>query len=68
MCRERKLNRLRNGNYSKPGWYFVTVCSKNREEVFGEIIEKAIMPNHIHMLIWIKIEAIEHRWLVCIGQ
>ena len=35
--RVRKLNRLRNWDYSKPGWYFVTICTQKREEVFGQI-------------------------------
>ncbi len=37
MKRERKKNRLQNYNYSCPGWYFVTICTKNRVESFGEI-------------------------------
>ena len=36
MC-ERKLLRLKNWNYSSPGYYFVTICLKNHEFLFGEI-------------------------------
>ncbi|MFH2139015.1 MAG: hypothetical protein ABII88_11005, partial [Candidatus Omnitrophota bacterium] len=32
----RKLNRFKNYNYSTNGYYFVTICSKNREIIFGE--------------------------------
>ena len=35
--RERKLNRLKNYDYSEGGYYFVTVCTKDREEWFGKI-------------------------------
>lgn len=33
----RKLNRLKNYDYSQPGCYFLTVCLKNREHFFGAI-------------------------------
>ncbi len=35
--KNRKLNRLKNYDYSKSGYYFVTICTKNREHFFGEI-------------------------------
>ena len=35
--RNRKLNRLPQYDYSSEGYYFVTVCTKDREERFGEI-------------------------------
>lgn len=37
ILRERRLNRLKNYDYSKNGYYFVTICIKNREHFFGEI-------------------------------
>ena len=36
--RQRKPNRLKNYDYSKKGAYFVTICTKNREEILGRII------------------------------
>ena len=33
----RKSLRLQSYNYSAPGYYFITICTKNRECVFGEI-------------------------------
>ena len=30
--------RLQNWNYGSPGLYFITVCTKNREHYFEEII------------------------------
>ena len=35
--KERKSNRLKDYDYSKSGYYFVTVCTGNREEWFGKI-------------------------------
>lgn len=34
--RRRKPNRLKNFDYSKSGWYFVTICTQNREYLFGQ--------------------------------
>ena len=34
----RKLNRLKNYDYSEDGWYYVTICSNNRKNIFGKII------------------------------
>jgi len=33
----RKSIRLKNYDYSKPGVYFITICTNNREQIFGEI-------------------------------
>jgi REP element-mobilizing transposase RayT len=35
--RERKLTRLKEYDYSQSGHYFVTICTKDREEWFGKI-------------------------------
>ena len=35
--KNRKSNRLKNYNYSQNGIYFLTICTKNRKEFFGEI-------------------------------
>lgn len=33
----RKLNRLKGYDYSQDGYYFVTICTKNRIEIFGQV-------------------------------
>ncbi|MCK4730578.1 MAG: transposase [Candidatus Aenigmarchaeota archaeon] len=38
----RKNNRLRNYNYSDNGWYFVTICSRGRKNIFVEINNKYV--------------------------
>ncbi len=31
--------RLHSWDYTAPGWYFVTVCTKNKENFFGDVID-----------------------------
>jgi len=45
--KKRKINRLINYNYSKGGYYFVTICTKNKEEFFGNIKDKKMILNEI---------------------
>ena len=35
---KRKTIRLKNYDYNSPGAYFITICTKNREEMLSEII------------------------------
>ncbi len=35
---ERKSLRMKNFDYNENGYYFVTICTKNRENKFGEIV------------------------------
>jgi len=41
----RRSIRLKNYDYSRPGAYFVTVCTHNRESLFGHIHENAMILN-----------------------
>jgi REP element-mobilizing transposase RayT len=34
-----ETTRLKNWDYSSAGWYFVTICTKNRKPYFGEILD-----------------------------
>ena len=34
---ERKNTRMKQWNYSSEGWYFITICVKNRAHVFGAV-------------------------------
>src|SRR5574344_1605679 len=45
MIKNRKLNRLKNYDYSKFGYYFVTICTKNFVHVFGKIKNGKIILN-----------------------
>ena len=35
--KERKLTRLKGYDYSQSGYYFVTICTEDREEWFGRV-------------------------------
>ncbi len=45
MMRSRKLNRLKDYDYAKEGFYFVTVCVKDRVKRFGEVKDGRMMLN-----------------------
>lgn len=32
-----ETTRLQNWNYASDGWYFITICTKGREHIFGKI-------------------------------
>ncbi|MFH2138776.1 MAG: hypothetical protein ABII88_09725, partial [Candidatus Omnitrophota bacterium] len=38
----RKQIRVKNYDYSLNGYYYVTICSKNRKIIFGEYIEHTV--------------------------
>ena len=38
MCYHRRTIRLNGFDYSNNGYYFVTICTKNRKNIFGEIV------------------------------
>ena len=42
QIRNRKRNRLKGYDYSQKGWYFITICVKNRIECLGEIKNEKI--------------------------
>lgn len=39
----RKLPRLRNYDYSSPGAYFITICTHNKECLFGKVIDRGVL-------------------------
>jgi putative transposase len=45
--KQRKRLRLKEYDYSQPGAYFVTICTKNREERFGEIVSGEMHENEM---------------------
>ena len=49
--------RLKNWDYSQYGWYFITICTKNREHFFGEVINEKMKLSPIGETVkqeWIK--------------
>jgi len=54
----RKSIRLQGYDYSRAGAYFVSICTHNRERLFGEIIDDKINLNEIGKMVlwhWIRI-------------
>ena len=45
MIKLRKSIRLKNYDYSNSGYYYVTICSRNRRCYFGNIIDSKLMLN-----------------------
>ena len=45
MMRDRKLNRLKDYDYAKEGYYFVTVCTQDRKGWFGDVKGGRMMLN-----------------------
>ncbi|MDP2337813.1 MAG: transposase [Bacteroidota bacterium] len=58
MLKDRKHIRLRNYDYSSDGWYFVTICTLDRECCFGKIENQMMYPSEIGIqaeLMWNEI-------------
>ncbi len=47
----RKRNRLHNYDYSQIGYYFVTICTQNRQCLFGKIVEDDMILNEAGKII-----------------
>lgn len=45
--RERKRNRLFGYDYSRDGYYFVTICTKNRKDYFGNVENGQMVLNDV---------------------
>ena len=55
----RKPNRLKGYDYSQPGYYFVTICTKNRNEYFGTIRNNMMFINKYGLIVrkqWLWLE------------
>ena len=51
MEMRRRSIRLRNHDYSQSGYYFITICTKNRECLFGDIVNGEIKLNNMGKII-----------------
>jgi hypothetical protein len=41
----RRSIRLKHYDYAQSGWYFVTICTAHRLCLFGDIIDRKMIPN-----------------------
>lgn len=51
VIKHRKQIRLKKYDYSNAGWYFITICTKNRECLFGNIVHEKMVLNKFGLLI-----------------
>ena len=65
---KRKPNRLKNYDYSQNGAYFVTVCTKDRHEMFGEIINGQPVLNEYGLIVKQEIENISNIRKECVVE
>jgi putative transposase len=47
----RRSIRLKGYDYSQPGWYYITICTQNREILFGNVIEAKMIFNNAGKMI-----------------
>ena len=47
----RKSIRLKNYDYSSEGLYFITICTQNKEYLFGEIVDGKIILNSAGLMV-----------------
>ena len=43
----RRSVRLKGYDYASPGWYYVTICTHDRNFLFGEIVESQMRPSRV---------------------
>ena len=55
---KRKRNRLYEYDYSQAGFYFVTICVKDKHEMLGEIINNQLILNEYGLVVKQEIENI----------
>ena len=55
----RKSPRLKTWDYTNPYWYFITICTKDHKNFFGEIIDSKMIQNELGARLefeWLKTE------------
>lgn len=66
---QRRSIRLKGYDYSQPGWYYITLCTHNREHLFGSIKDAKIVLNGVGQIIqneWLKTGTIREN--ISIGE
>ena len=61
MKPDRRSIRLPGYDYASAGWYFVTICCKDRAHLFGEIHDGEMVLNEVGRVVegcWLETEAI----------
>jgi putative transposase len=59
LWHHRRSIRLKGYDYSTPGGYFITICTQDRERLFGKIVNGVLVPSEPGVMIaryWLQIE------------
>tara|TARA_R110002049_G_C8871257_1_gene539107 strand:- start:91 stop:642 length:552 start_codon:yes stop_codon:yes gene_type:complete len=48
----RQSIRLKKYNYSRPGFYFITICTQDRKPIFGDVIDGEMVLNNCGRVAW----------------
>jgi REP element-mobilizing transposase RayT len=62
---QRKRNRLENYDYTLDGYYFITICTKNKIEYFGNVEHNKMILNEYGKSIEENLLKIKERFNVC---
>ena len=55
---KRRQIRLKGYNYSLPGYYYITICTQDREQLFGDVVNGKMKINNIGKMVnkfWLKL-------------
>lgn len=52
----RNANRISQYDYSKPGYYFITICIQNRMEILGSVKNSRVQLNNVGVMIFAMVQ------------
>lgn len=64
----RQSIRLKNYDYSSGGAYFVTICTQNREILFGDIIDGNMILNNIGKIVKLVCKSLPNQYQIELGS
>lgn len=59
---QRKPQRLKNYDYSLNGYYFITICTHNRQHLFGKILDGQMLLNEYGIIVRQELKQIPGRF------
>ncbi len=60
---DRKSIRLKNYNYAKNGYYFITICTQNHKKIFGKIENNEMQLNQLGKIAYDNLENLQKKQL-----
>lgn len=62
---QRRTIRLQNYDYAQSGYYFITICSHNRHNLFGQIEHGKMKPNQTGQMIMMVLAELNEKFSGC---